>query len=519
MGPTDSSINIRKALKMPSEQVESSRDTDTDSKWKRRCRDLEEAIAEKQEQVEALTSPPFLCATVVRNTSDGCLVSVEGKMAQVQKPYFGNVAAGQSILIHMQSKQIINVCQGQIIGDIALVTRDKGSDIPEGMVEVDLSGGGPTLVYIQESPADGPPVRVARIGDRVGLDDANFVIVQNMGPDKSHELRSLPEIEWDSIGGLHHAKQELIEAIVWPIKYPDLYAHYRKEWSKGILLWGPPGCGKTLLGKAAATQIARVHEKEPVMSGFQHINGPEILSKWVGSAERNIRMIFDAARKHFEMHQYPAIIFLDEVDSILQKRGMGISSDVNKTIVPQFLGEMDGIDKDAPCMVMMATNRPDILDGAATRDGRLSRKIKIGRPDEEGVEHIFNIHLTGRPAANGKSKEEMARLATEEMFHAKRGIVKAMFDDGSQHLVQLRDLVTGAMVARVVDEAVSTALYRNIGDREAGREPQLGLRESDLKEAIQNVVDEHKETGADDQLRELADARNTKIKSFEVVQN
>ncbi len=237
-----------------------------------------------------------------------------------------------------------------------------------------------------------------------------------------------PDVGWDDIGGLEDAKQQLIEVVEWPLKYPDLYRHMDAEPPSGILLYGPPGTGKTLLAKAVAKEAE---------ANFISVKGPEFLSKWVGESERAVREVFRKARQ-----AAPCIIFFDELDSIAPARGSGSDAKVTERVISQVLTEMDGLEELHNVTVIAATNRPELIDEALLRPGRFSRLIMVGQPDLESRRAIFEIHLRDKPLASNVNIDSLATRS---------------------------DNFSGADVANVVNEAVMLAIREYIGKaREAG---------------------------------------------------
>lgn len=467
-------------------------------------------IAQQRQFIDKITAPPYLIGYVLGNSEDGVVVSI-GDSTSVLMPFEEVLKVGETVLVNAETKQIL--ARNHDITSLGPVVMIRKVLSPTS-VEVEESGGGIMEVLTNETNIGKNSVEV---GDRVILDGSKRVLVKNLGRDRSYELNGLPSTEWDTIGGLVNAKQELREAIEYPMQYAELFKFYGKKHSRGIVLYGPPGCGKTLLGKAAATAIAKIHGKDPVMSGFLHVSGPELLSKWVGQSETNIRALFDSARKHFREYQYPAIIFLDEAESILRRRGDGISSDVNNTIVPQFLAEMDGVDSEEPVIVMMATNRLDMIDPAAIRDGRVSRKIKIERPDKAQSFEIFKIHLTNVPLQDS-TVEDMCGYSTDDLFSTERSLFRMKISDKSQKTVNLSDLVSGAMIASIVDRAISSALRRDITNMSQDRKKaKKGLRIDDIKDAISVVSNEQKSSSITDYVKEIEEGRGLKVESVETV--
>jgi transitional endoplasmic reticulum ATPase len=206
----------------------------------------------------------------------------------------------------------------------------------------------------------------------------------------------IPNIRWKDVGGLEDAKRELRQAIEWPLKYPKLMKKARLRAPKGILLEGPPGCGKTLLAKAVATESGL---------NFISIKGPEFLSKWVGESERGIREYFKKARL-----SAPCILFFDDIDSIAPRRGLYSGTHVIESVLSQLLTELDGIESLKDVIVMAATNRPELLDPAILRPGRFDKIIHVGKPDERARLEIYKIHTRGRALAADVKLEEYAKL-------------------------------------------------------------------------------------------------------------
>jgi proteasome-associated ATPase len=266
---------------------------------------------------------------------------------------------------------------------------------------------------------------------------------------------------WTDIGGQFEAKSALEEAIIWPTKYKDILAAYGQRESKGVLLYGPPGCGKTLIAKAVATELAQ--QGNP---GFISVRGPELMNPYVGETERQIRQLFDAARKHHEEHGTRAVIFIDEADSCLGHRGHRLHSDIS---VPAFLVEMDGISGAHQPLVILATNRPDDLDEAIIRPGRVDRNIEVKRPSRDDVRDLFVMYLGKRLTLD--PVDRLAEACTETL----------------EKSVLTWDKRSGAMVAGLVDRVTSIALKRDIA---TGTKPS-GITQHDCVIAINDVIVGH----------------------------
>lgn len=297
-------------------------------------------------------------------------------------------------------------------------------------------------------------------GMEVLLHPKSMQIVENLGFPPLEASRfspsKIPGVTWDDIGGLETAKADMMEAIELPHKHKELFAHYKKRPLKGILLSGAPGCGKTMLGKAAANALARIHGGESARTGFLYVKAPEVLNQYVGQTEQTIRDMFMDANRHHAEHGYPAIIFIDEADAILATRGSR-NIGIGNTIVPAFLTEMDGLEA-STAIVILATNRPDILDPAIVREGRIDRKIHVDRPDQRNAENIVKINLRNFPISPEYEMDDLAAGMAAEIYNAERYIK----DDR-----RLCDIVSGALIASCVDLAVSSAIHRDIliGDK------------------------------------------------------
>jgi proteasome-associated ATPase len=411
----------------------------------------------------------------------------EGKTMEVLIPKDKTLEFGDVVYLSMQTQQIVDIPNAKIqpSGDIGFVRRL----VDDMFCEVDHASS-VRVVFTNKGKVEK--------GDRVVLDSSATIVIKNLGKEEdNYKFTAETTVTWDDIGGLKEEKKEMIAAVELPHKHPDIFKYYGKKPVKGVLLWGPPGTGKTMMGKAAAASLAGIYKGENKSTGFIYIKGPEILSKWVGETEGTIRQIFQRARKHKETHGYPAIIFIDEADAVLSKRGSNRSSDVDKTIVPMFLAEMDGMD-DSGALVVLATNRSDALDPAVVRDGRIDRKIKIGRPNAEAALEIFSMYLKRVPLKKGHTHEELARLGVEETFRPDRILYKIVRKEANTMDFTLGHIVNGGMISSIVDHATSIAL-----DQDLEKNRKTGLGKDHIVEAVNRVDHQNRDLNHDDDLAEF----------------
>jgi proteasome ATPase len=381
----------------------------------------------------------------------------------------------------------------------------------EGDIVWAVPDSGQILSIETQPPAVGPTVKVARIvspgllaihgsdiadrlvycraslackpGDEVVLDGTRTVVAVNLGQEQRvSELAFTEEtgITWDDIAGMAEAKRALREAIEGPVLNAEVYREFGKAPCKGILLYGAPGNGKTLFAKAIATAIGERGGGKK--SGFIYVKGPEVLQGIVGQSEGKVRKLFEAARDHHEAHGYPAVVCIDEADAILGKRTDSKIS-MEKTIVPQFLAEMDGIDPSG-ALVILLTNRPDTLDPAVTREGRIDLKIAIPRPDKDDAAKIVQYHLAKRLLAPESDLLTLAKGAADALFSPRHMMymVRMHPNRGMDSRIGLDRFVSGSMCAGVVDRATIRAIRRHL----EGGAPK-GVTAEDLEAAVKET--------------------------------
>lgn len=429
-----------------------------------KARRLITSQAGKIRELEAMNDgdgpPPALYCTVLAVVDNSMLIANNGAVMEIHNPGV-RIKVGDTIAVAPNFMFMRVVSTSPIFGSVGTIRRV----VDETSAEVAIDGN-VQVVLLGSTKVEN--------GDRVVMDPNGILALKNLGKiETRHSLTQATTVVWEDIHGQESAVNAMIEAVEWPAKYGEIYARYGKKPVSGVLLYGPPGCGKTMLGQAAATSIAKRHGADIAKSGFLSVKGPEILDRWVGSAEEAVRGLFASATAHKKQHGFPAVIFIDEADALLSSRGSGISSDMQNTIVPAFLSEMNGV-TESGALVILATNRPDVLDSAVTRDKRMDRKIHVVRPGKTDSEKLFSHYLRGVPL-DGLSIEEAAKLSAAEMF--KDSYVVAQFEDVK---LTLGSLSSGAMVSGVVDRATSAALTREI----KGEKKTKGVRRQDLVGAI-----------------------------------
>ena len=345
-----------------------------------------------------------------------------------------------------------------------------------------------------------------RAGDSMLMDPRSWLLLEKLPRPEIEEvvLEEVPDVTYADIGGLDDQIEALTDAVELPYLHPELFAEHELPAPKGILLYGPPGCGKTLIAKAVANSLAKkvgeLRGNENVRSYFLNIKGPELLNKYVGETERQIRLVFQRAREKAD-EGVPVIVFFDEMDSLFRTRGSGISSDMESTVVPQLLAEIDGVEALRDVIVIGASNREDLIDPAILRPGRLDVKIKIERPTEAAAQQIFARYLSADLPLNAddvealgggdpaKAVRVMIERTVAEMYRAddENRFLEVTYQNGDKEVLYFRDFASGAMIENIVRRAKKLAIKRVLGGE------TRGICLTDLLESIKQEYKENED--------------------------
>ena len=348
-------------------------------------------------------------------------------------------------------------------------------------------------------------------GDEVRLDTSGRIAVEHIEKKDSRDyfLENIQPVEWSQVGGQDIAIQLIKETIEMPLLNKDLYAKFGKKSVKGVLLYGPPGCGKTLIGKATAYNLAKEYSKrkgKEVKEYFMSISGPKILNMWVGETERMVREIFATAREKAK-DGYLVFIFMDEAEAILRTRSSGRNFSMSNTVVPQFCAELDGLESLENVVLVLTSNRPDYIDPAILRPGRIDRKVKIVRPDREAARTIFNIYLGGDLPLDDNLMKQYSGERECAQKHLVDTVLKALWTKSSDNeflTISMRngksenllrgELITGAIIESIVDRAKEMAIRRTLADSPKEEKESgwvSGIGENDLLAAMEQEFKEN----------------------------
>ncbi|MGI9647985.1 MAG: proteasome ATPase [Acidimicrobiia bacterium] len=471
-----------------------------------------EQLAILREEVEKLTAPPNPFGTILGINEDGTAdVMTGGRKLRVNvEPTLEikELERGQEVLLN-EAFNVIDVRDFEPQGEVVAV-----KEVVDEQRLIVLGRGDEERVVERAAPIAS---EFLRVGDHVRLDVRTGLAFEKLLRPEIEELvlEEVPDTTYEHVGGLHEQIETIRDAVELPYLYKDRFFDYQLKAPKGILLYGPPGCGKTLIAKAVANSLAKaVAEKtgsEDSRSYFLNIKGPELLNKYVGETERQIRVIFQRAKEKSD-EGVPVIVFFDEMDSLFRTRGTGVSSDVESTIVPQLLSELDGVESLKNVIVIGASNREDLIDPAILRPGRLDVKIKIERPGPVAAEQIFGIYLlpelpldpeelAGHDGDKQALVEAMIKSTVARVFDSSDAnrFLEVTYANGDKELLYFKDFLSGAMIENIVRRAKKEAIKREIADGSSG------IKTSDLIDAIIQEFREHEDlpntTNPDDWAR------------------
>ena len=454
-------------------------------------REAREHIASLRDEVDKLTQPPNAYGVVVGKNDDGTVdVLASGRKMKVQlHPEVDHelLDLGAEVALN-ESFAVIEARRPESVGEV--VTLKEVMD--DGIRAIVIGRADEERVCELATVLRGHRLRN---GDMMRLDPRSNMLLEKLPRPEVEDLllEEVPDISYEDIGGLDTQIEAIADAVELPFLHQELFAEHRLPAPKGILLYGPPGCGKTLIAKAVANSLAKkVAETMGEGKGrsyFINIKGPELLNKYVGETERQIRLVFQRAREKSE-EGWPVIVFFDEMDSMFRTRGSGISSDMESTIVPQLLAEIDGVEGLRNVIVIGATNREDLIDPAILRPGRLDVKIKIERPNAGAARQIFARYLTDEiPIAAAESVPDMIDATVEEMYRdddANR-FLEVTYQNGDKEVLYYKDFSSGAMIENIVRRAKKLAIKRVIGGGERG------VCTADLIASIKQEYKEHED--------------------------
>jgi proteasome-associated ATPase len=475
-------------------------------------KEARDQIVALKEEVDRLAQPPSGFGTFLETREDGTIeVFTGGRKLRVNVSPAVDVDSlrrGQEVMLN-EALNVVEALGYEEVGEIVMLKEL----LDEGKRALVISHADEErVVRLAESLVDQP----IRAGDSLLLEPRSGYVYERIPKSEVEELvlEEVPDISYEEIGGLMRQIEQIRDAIELPYLHADLFREHKLRPPKGVLLYGPPGCGKTLIAKAVANSLAKQVAEKTGQSGksfFLNIKGPELLNKYVGETERHIRLVFQRAREKAS-EGTPVIVFFDEMDSIFRTRGSGVSSDVENTIVPQLLSEIDGVEGLENVIVIGASNREDMIDPAILRPGRLDVKIKIERPDAEAAKDIFSKYLLAELplhpedlTEHGGSREAtihgMIQSVVERMYteSEENRFLEVTYANGDKEVLYFKDFNSGAMIQNIVDRGKKMAIKQFL---ESG---QKGLRVQHLLAACVDEFSENEDlpntTNPDDWAR------------------
>ncbi|MFG1699978.1 proteasome ATPase [Nonomuraea sp. NPDC049309] len=475
-------------------------------------KEARDQIVALKEEVDRLAQPPSGFGTFLEARDDGTIeVFTGGRKLRVNvspSVDISQLRRGQEVMLN-EALNVVEALGYEEVGEIVMLKEL----LDEGKRALVISHADEERVVRLADSLIGQPIRA---GDSLLLEPRSGYVYERIPKSEVEELvlEEVPDISYEEIGGLGRQIEQIRDAIELPYLHSELFREHKLRPPKGVLLYGPPGCGKTLIAKAVANSLAKQVAEKTGQSGksfFLNIKGPELLNKYVGETERHIRLVFQRAREKAS-EGTPVIVFFDEMDSIFRTRGSGVSSDVENTIVPQLLSEIDGVEGLENVIVIGASNREDMIDPAILRPGRLDVKIKIERPDAEAAKDIFSKYLVPdlplHPddlAEHGGSREAtiqgMIQSVVERMYaeSEENRFLEVTYANGDKEVLYFKDFNSGAMIQNIVDRGKKMAIKQYL---ETG---QKGLRVQHLLTACVDEFSENEDlpntTNPDDWAR------------------
>jgi proteasome-associated ATPase len=501
---TESPRHVRQLEeRLAAAQAQLSRLTENNERLVGTLKEARAQIITLKEEVDRLAQPPSGYGVFLSKHEDGTVDVFTGgrKLRVAVSPALAvdELRRGQEVLLN-DALNVVDAFGFERVGEVVMLK--ELLEVPEGeradRALVISHADEERIVFLAESLAEVP----LRAGDSLMVEPRSAYAYERIPKSEVEELvlEEVPDVDYHDIGGLDRQIEAIRDAVELPFLHADLFREHQLRPPKGILLYGPPGCGKTLIAKAVANSLAKkIAERrgeEKATSYFLNIKGPELLNKYVGETERHIRLIFQRAREKAG-EGTPVIVFFDEMDSVFRTRGSGVSSDVENTIVPQLLSEIDGVEGLENVIVIGASNREDMIDPAILRPGRLDVKIKIERPDAEAAKDIFSKYiLTDLPlhaedvTEHGDSREAcvaaMIQATVLRMYSEteENRFLEVTYANGDKEVLYFKDFNSGAMIQNIVDRAKKMAIKDFLGMG------QKGLR---LQHLLDSCVDEFRE--------------------------